>query len=169
MQPENLCYRWQTLRDWGSQVNVRASRETLASAASTPIDRGCGATEDLRDHFAEAPQPLRLAEDVIRSLQLTILALKCGQSIRVTTGRTGPRTGVLLDLQEPPPQRLLRAAQLRRNRRNCSPLGWMVRQLLADQKNGPVTNLRTESMCSGFRHDSKFSQGGASCNPGAVH
>jgi tricorn protease len=44
----------------------------------------------------------------------------------------------------------------------------MVRQLLADQTDGPVTNLRTKSMCSGFRHDSKFSQSGASCNPGAV-
>ena len=44
----------------------------------------------------------------------------------------------------------------------------MMRQLLADQSDGPLSNLRTKSMCSGFRHDSKFSQSGASCNPGAV-
>jgi hypothetical protein len=40
----------------------------------------------------------RLAEDVIRSLLIAILALECSQSICVLAGRTGPLTGVLLGL-----------------------------------------------------------------------
>jgi hypothetical protein len=97
-----------------------------------------------------------------------MLTLERGQSIRVTARRTGPLTGVWLRRQEAPPQRLLRAALLRCNRRNGRPLGRMVRQLLADQSDGPLTDLGTESIRSGFRHSSKFSQNGASCNSGAV-
>jgi hypothetical protein len=71
------------------------------------------------------------------ALELTILALECGRSSRVTAGRTGPLTGVLLGPQEPSMQRLLGAGQPRRDRRHGGPLGRMVRQLLTDQSEGP--------------------------------
>lgn len=50
----------------------------------------------------------RPEQDVIRPLQPTIRALECDQSIRVTACGTGPPIGVLLSLQEPSTQRMLR-------------------------------------------------------------
>ena len=76
-----------------------------------------------------------------RALQLTILALERGEPLYIAAARTGPRTGVLLRLQQPPPERLFRASALRGDRRDGGPVGRMVRQRLADQSDGPFTNL----------------------------
>ena len=59
--------------------------------------------------------------------------------------RTRPRTGVLLRLQQPPPERLVRASALRGDRRDGGPVGRIVRQWLANQSDSPFTNLRTEA------------------------
>ena len=122
-----------------------------------------------KGHLAAAKNSLARRKGSLARFSSRLLSLEQGEPLCIAAARTRPRTGVVLRLQKPPPHRLFRTPELRGARRDGGPLGRMVRQLLTDQSHRSITNLRTESMRLGFRHDAKCSRGGAACHPGAIH
>ena len=78
------------------------------------------------------------------------------------------RFEVALSLTDPPPQRLGRAAELRRDRTHRRPLRAMLALMLENQPDSPLANLRRITCRMSSHNSSLFSQDGASGKAGAV-
>ena len=160
----------------GSAATVRAgsapssSRWRGAGCASSPTARSADGT-------ASAPPAVELrlgkigagfAQNLVRLAQLANLAFERPDPLTIVAGHARPGSAVSFSLTDPPPQRLGRAAELRRDRTHRRPLRAMLAPMLENQPDSPVANLRRITCRMSSHNSSPFSQDGASGKAGAV-
>ena len=131
---------------------------------------------DERDHglnrrssSAWAKYADRLAQDLVGLSKLAVLALQRLQLRRHVGRHAGPLAAVDLGLLHPLVQRLRRAADLGRDRRDRRPARGMLAFVIQHHPHRAVADLRRKLVRRLARHGSTFSGVGASGKPGAVH
>src|SRR5208283_5202771 len=111
-----------------------------------------------------------LAQDLIGLTQFAVFSLERLDPLALIRRRARASARIALRVANPVPQRLARAADLRRNRRDCGPLRRMIAPMLLHHPNRPSPDLRREfvrGLLLRF-HDPILSRVGASGKPGAV-
>ena len=105
-------------------------------------------------------------QDLIGSAEFTILPLQRLQTLALVTGQAGPVAVVDLGAPHPVAQRLMRDAELGRDRADRRPLRGVLVLVLEHHADGPLAQLLGVPPLSG--HGSNLSRVGASRNPGTV-
>ena len=112
----------------------------------------------------------RLAKNFVRQAKLPVLALQRLEPFTLVGRQPGPFALVMLSPPNPKSQRLRRAADLGRDRRNRRPLRCVLALMLLHHPNRPSPDLRRKALACRLPcfHRSILSRVGASSKPGAV-